>query len=152
MFRRPRLIAALTLSLATSLSATADDVSTLTTDQTFEEAADSVRDAIINRGFNVDYNGHIGEMLDRTAQDVGATQKIFNGAEIFTFCSAVVSRDVMEHEARDIAYCPYVIFVYDEAGSDDGVVIGFRHLPSGGARDQVNTLLTEIIESAADGF
>lgn len=78
------------------------------------------------------------------------------GAEIFTFCSAVVSRDVMEHDAGDIAYCPYVKFVYelDESRKTtrDGVTIGFRHLPEGGARDQVNTLLTEIIESAADGF
>ena len=133
--------------------AAGDDVSTRTaTDQTFEEAVESLRDAIVNRGFKVDYNGHIGEMLDRTAEDVGATKRIFNGAEIFTFCSAVVSRSVMEHDAADIAYCPYVLFVYEKDSSDEGVTIGFRHLPEGGARDQVNVILTEIIEAAADGF
>jgi len=133
--------------------AAGDDVSTRTTeDQSFEEAAQSVRDAIINRGFKIDYNGHIGEMLDRTAEDVGATKRIFNGAEIFTFCSAVVSRSVMEHDAADIAYCPYVVFVYDKYNADEPVTIGFRQLPEGGARDQVNELLTEIIEAAADGF
>lgn len=140
------------LMLSTSVRAAGDDVSTLITEQGFEEAVDSVRGAIINRGYSVDYNGHIGEMLDRTAKDVGATKRIFKGAEIFSFCSAVMSRDVLEHDASDIAYCPYVIFVYEEASADEGVKIGFRHLPSGGARDQANDMLTAIIESAADGF
>lgn len=139
--------------LSGPVAAAGDDVSTLIAeDQSFEEAVESLRSAIVNRGFKVDYNGHIGEMLDRTAEDVGATQRIFSGAEIFTFCSAVVSRSVMEHDAADIAYCPYVLFVYEKDNSDEGVTIGFRHLPEGGARDQVNDVLTEIIESAAEGF
>ena len=133
--------------------AAGDDVSTITaTDQTFEEAAESLQDAIVNRGFKVDYHGFISGMLDRTAEDVGATKRVYKGAEIFTFCSAVVSRSVMEHDAADIAYCPYVLFVYEKEDSDEGVKIGFRHLPAGGARDQVNVISTEIIESAADGF
>lgn len=140
------------LMLSTGARAAGDDVSTLITEQSFEEAVQSVRGAIINRGYRVDYNGHIGEMLDRTAADVGASKRIFKGAEIFSFCSAVMSRDVLEHDASNIAYCPYVIFVYEEHGSDEGVKIGFRHLPSGGARDQVNEMLNGIIESAADGF
>ncbi len=144
------------LFFSTNARAAGEDVSTVVTDQNFEEAVESVQSAIANRGFKVDYNGRIGEMLDRTAEDVGATQRVYENAEIFTFCSAVVSRDVMEHDASDIAYCPYVVFVYelDESRKKlgDEVTIGFRHLPEGGARDQVNTLLTEIIESAADGF
>lgn len=138
--------------LATVVRAAGDDVSTRITEQSFEEAVQSVEDAIINRGYNIDYHGHISDMLDRTAKDVGATRRIYKGAEIFTFCSAVMSRDVMEHDASDIAYCPYVVFVYETEENSEGVTIGFRHLPEGGARDQVNVMLTEIIESAADGF
>ena len=32
------------------------------------------------------------------------------------------------------------------------VTVGFRSLPEGGARDQVNDLLTEIVDEAAEGF
>ncbi|MGB0865837.1 MAG: hypothetical protein ACPGSC_04975 [Granulosicoccaceae bacterium] len=147
------LATALCVGFSTVVVAAGDDVSTRNAaDQSFEEAVQSASDAIVNRGFKIDYTGFIGDMLDRTAEDVGASKKIYNGAQFFTFCSAVVSRKVMEAEAADIAYCPYVVFVYEETGSEEGVTIGFRQLPAGGARDQVNDLLTEIIEAAADGF
>jgi uncharacterized protein (DUF302 family) len=151
--RKLAYVLAVCFSVSGPAMSAGGDVSTrIAVDQSFEEAVESLRDAIVNRGYKVDYNGHIGEMLDRTAEDVGATKRIFNGAEIFTFCSAVVSRSVMEHDPTDIAYCPYVLFVYEKDNSDEGVTIGFRHLPEGGARDQVNDILTEIIEAAADGF
>lgn len=139
------------LGVSTALAA-GDDVSTRVTEQTFEEAVQSASDAILNRGYKIDYTGFIGNMLERTAEDVGATETIYKGAQFFTFCSAVVSRKVMEAEPADIAYCPYVVFVYERADSDEGVTIGFRQLPAGGVRDEVNTMLTEIIDSAADGF
>jgi len=129
-----------------------DGVSTLATEQSFEEAAQSLEDAIVNRGYNVDYHGHIGDMFDRTAEDVGASRQLFQGAELFTFCSAVVSRRVIEHDVANIAYCPYVLFVYQEPADDNPVTLGFRRLPPGGGRDEVNTLLESILESAADGF
>ncbi|MCB1423398.1 MAG: DUF302 domain-containing protein, partial [Nitratireductor sp.] len=70
----------------------------------------------------------------------------------FTFCSAVLSREVMEANIEDIAYCPYVVFVYEAENGGDGVTVGFRRLPEGGARDKVNKLLSEIISDAAKGF
>ena len=91
-------------------------------------------------------------MLKRTAGDVGASKELYKDAEFFTFCSAVVSRSVMESDIGDIAYCPYVVFVYEEAAMPGKVTVGFRSLPEGGARDQVNELLTEIVDEAAEGF
>ena len=58
----------------------------------------------------------------------------------------------MEGDIGDIAYCPYVVFVYEEAAMPGKVTVGFRSLPEGGARDQVNDLLTEIVDEAAEGF
>jgi len=132
--------------------AAGDDVFTVVTEVPFADAAQGVTDAIINKGFKVDYHGFIGEMLKRTAGDVGATKELYTDAEFFTFCSAVVSRDVMEADIGDIAYCPYVVFVYEDAATPGKVTIGHRTLPEGGARNQVNELLGEIVKTAADGF
>lgn len=147
--------AALTLTVAATLTsgaalAAGDDVVTRTTEADFADVALAVQDGIINRGYTIDYHGFIGDMLKRTAGDVGANKQLYKDAEFFTFCSAVVSRSVMEGDIGDIAYCPYVVFVYEDASTEGTVTVGFRQLPAGGARDQVNELLTGIVEEAAE--
>ena len=149
-----KTILAITTALAVwaAPALAADDVMTATSEQPFVDVVDGVEAAIVNRGYHIDYHGFIGDMLKRTAGDVGATKAIYKDAEFFTFCSAVVSRKVMEAEAIDIAYCPYVVFVYEAEDKPGEVVVGHRKLPAGGERDQVNTLLGEIVTEAAEGF
>ena len=137
-------------ALAAPAWAAGDDVVTRQTEAAFGDVAQAVQDGIVNRGYTIDYHGFIGDMLKRTAGDVGATKELYKDAEFFTFCSAVVSRKVMEGDIGDIAYCPYVVFVYEDASMEGTVTVGFRSLPEGGERDQVNDLLTEIIEEAAE--
>jgi hypothetical protein len=138
--------------MSTAVFAAGDDVETRTSDGSFEDVAVAAQNAIVNRGYTIDYHGFIGDMLKRTAADVGADKQLYSDAEFFTFCSAVVSRDVMEADIGDIAYCPYVVFVYEAADMPGDVTVGFRRLPEGGARDQVNALLSKIVEEAAEGF
>lgn len=132
--------------------AAGDDVMTVETDAAFADVATGVENAIVNRGYAIDYHGFIGDMLKRTASDVEAGKALYKDAEFFTFCSAVVSRKVMEADIGDIAYCPYVVFVYEAEANPGTVVVGHRLLPAGGERDQVNLLLGEIVTSAAEGF
>ena len=55
----------------------------------------------MKRWLVIDYTGHIGDMLDRTAKDVGATKKIYAQAEAMQFCSATLSRRPSDsHECR----------------------------------------------------
>jgi hypothetical protein len=136
----------------TSVRAASDDVMTVETDAAFADVATGVENAIVNRGYTIDYHGFIGDMLKRTAGDVDAGKALYKDAEFFTFCSAVVSREVMEADIGDIAYCPYVVFVYEAEANPGTVVVGHRMLPAGGERDQVNVLLGEIVSSAAEGF
>ena len=113
-------------------------------DGTFEDATFAVEDAIISRGLVIDYRSHVGDMLNRTGADVGSDVKIFDHADIFLFCSAVVSRQVMEADPGNIVHCPYAIYVTDR----DGVVsVGFRDYPDG-PMQAVEDLLTEIAEEA----
>ncbi len=149
------LLAATTMAallLANAAHAAGDDVKTVESDAAFADVASGIENAIVNRGFKVDYHGFIGDMLTRTAADVDAGKALYKDAEFFTFCSAVVSRKVMEAEIGDIAYCPYVVFAYEPAETPGKVTVGFRMLPEGGERDAVNALLSDIIKDAADGM
>lgn len=151
--KRLALLAASALFATTLAAQPADDVTMITvSDSPFEDVAQDLNDAIVNRGFAIDYHGFIGDMLKRTADDVGAAKPLYADAEFFTFCSAVVSRRVMEKNIADIAYCPYVLFVYEDAATPGTVTVGFRRLPDGEGRDEVNTLLEEIVAEAAGGL
>ena len=92
----------------------------------------------------IDYVSHTGEMLNRTAEDVGSSTKLFEAADIFVFCSAVLSRKVMEADPMNIAHCPYGIFVAEREGK---VMVGYRNYPEG-PMQQVQTLLDEIVREA----
>lgn len=113
-------------------------------DGTFDDALFAIETAIVEQGLVIDLHSHTGDMLNRTGEDLGG-EKIFDGADIFLFCSAVISRDVMEADFMNFQYCPYSIFVYDRNGE---VVIGHRTYPEG-PMQKVQTLLSDIVESAA---
>lgn len=116
-------------------------------DGDFDDATFSVESAIIDAGLVIDYVSHTGEMLNRTGADVGSDIKIFEAADIFLFCSAQLSREVMEADPMNIAHCPYGIFVADQNGV---VVIGHRTYPEG-EMQKVESLLDDIIQDAIGG-
>jgi uncharacterized protein (DUF302 family) len=138
-----RLAAALALGGAAS-SACAEGVTTYPIDASFEEATFAVESAIIGRGLVVDYVSHVGEMLARTGGDVGSDVHLFDAADVFLFCSAVISRHVMEADPMNIAYCPYGIFVADNGGD---VVVGYRNFPDGPLQE-VQVMLDQIAQEA----
>lgn len=114
---------------------------------TFDDATFSVESAIIGKGLVIDYVSHTGEMLSRTAADVGSDVTLFTEADIFVFCSATVSREVMEIDPMNIAYCPYGVFV---AERDGDVLIGYRNYPAG-EMQKVQALLDDIVQDALGG-
>ena len=85
-------------------------------------------------------------MLKRTGQDVGSDVVLFDAADVFLFCSAQLSREVMEANPMNIAHCPYGIFVADQAGQ---VMVGYRKYPMG-EMQQVQALLDEIVKEAME--
>jgi uncharacterized protein (DUF302 family) len=133
------------LSLAITGFAQANETSTVYDfDGSFEDATFSVESAIVGKGLVIDYVSHTGEMLNRTGDDVGSKVKLFDEADIFVFCSAVVSRKVMEIDPMNIAHCPYGIFVAEREGK---VMVGYRNYPEG-AMQEVQALLDEIVQEA----
>lgn len=117
------------------------------TEGIFDDVAGSVEDAIINAGLVIDMTSHVGEMLARTKDDVGGTKDIYTAADIFTFCSATVSRTAMERDPLNIQSCPYGIFVYELADAPGRIVVGHRDYAAEGL-PEVQELLDGIVRDA----
>lgn len=124
----------------------AADATTYEYDGQFDDATFAVESAIIGKGLTIDYIAHSGEMLARTGAAVGSDVTIYEAADIFVFCSAVLSRKVLEIDPDNIAYCPYAIFVTDRQGV---VTIGFRNFPDG-EMQIIQQLLNGIVRSAIE--
>lgn len=139
-----QFITALFIGLAAP--ALAEGTVTVAYDGSFEDAAFAVETAIVGQGLVIDYVSHVGEMLNRTGADVGSEVALFKEADIFIFCSAIVSRQVMEADLMNIAHCPYGIFVGETA---DGVMIGYRSFPDGDMQ-KVQDLLARIVADAVE--
>jgi len=133
------------LATAMAVTAQADTLSTsYDFDGSFDDATFSVESAIVGRGLVIDYVSHTGEMLNRTGADVGSDVKIFDGADIFLSCSAVLSRKVMEADTMNIAHSPYGSLVTDKDGK---VSVGYRNYPEG-PMQEVQSLLDDIVREA----
>ncbi|GEO85263.1 MULTISPECIES: DUF302 domain-containing protein [Alphaproteobacteria] len=143
------ILATSAVLLSMPLSAAEVGVTSFQTDAPFAEVVADLEDAVVNRGYVIDYHGHIGDMLARTAADVPGSKPLYKAAEILQFCSATMSRQAMEADIGNIAYCPYVLFVYEPAKEPGKVTLGFRRLPAGDGRDEINTLLEKITREAA---
>jgi uncharacterized protein (DUF302 family) len=129
-----------------ALPAMAQEAVTYPYDGSFGDAAFAVESAILDRGLVIDLTSHVGEMLNRTGADVGSDVKIFEAADIFLFCSATLSREVMEADPMNIAHCPYGIFVAEREGQ---VMIGHRTYPDG-EMQKVQAFLDEIVQDALE--
>lgn len=137
--------AALAFGLGLGGMAAAQDATTYAFDGGFDDATFAVENAIIGRGLVIDFRSHVGEMLNRTGADVGSAVQLFDNADVFLFCSAVLSRKMMEADPLNVAHCPYGIFVTDREGQ---VSIGYRHLPDG-TMQEVQALLDSLAREAA---
>ncbi len=138
-------IATAALALALASAAHGQDAITTPFEGSFDDATFAVETAIVGQGLVIDYVSHVGEMLNRTGADVGSDVTLFKEADIFIFCSAVVSREVMEADPMNIVHCPYGIFVAEDA--EGAVTVGYRDYPDG-PMDKVETLLATIVQEA----
>lgn len=153
MLRRSitRLLALAAFGL-TATAATAESISFTRKGAAYEDVRLDLESAIIKEGLKIDYTGNIGAMLERTGPDVGSNQPIYQRAEFFTFCSAKLSRAMMEADPANMAHCPYVVFMYQRAATVKEVTVGYRKLEVKGrgakTLEEINALLDRIAKSA----
>lgn len=125
-----------------------DEFYTVNLDADFEDVAFSVEMAITSQGLVIDHVSHVGPMLARTKEDVGGEKDLFTDARVFSFCSAALSREVMEAKLRNIQFCPYHVYVYQSAEEGAPVVVGYREFNEPSMRS-INYLLQQIVAEAA---
>lgn len=121
----------------------------------FADVRDRVVFAVEGEGLVVDHVSQVGAMLARTGKDLGATREVYGQAVVLEFCSALISRRMVEADASLLAFCPYGIAVYTLPADDSTTYVAYRRVAAGasGAQqqvlEQVEALLARIVEAAA---
>jgi Domain of unknown function DUF302 len=145
-----RLLATCVVLACLTLGAFADDVRTYAKKAPYEDVKFELTNAIIDRGLSIEFTGQIGRMLERTGADVGSTKPLYRQAEFLAFCSAKLSRAMMEADLANVGFCPYVVFIYEAAEKPGETVIGYRR-PSSSGSDASKKALAEI-DALLDGI
>ena len=114
----------------------------------FADVRQNLIDAIIDRGYVLDFNGRVGDMLKRTQTDVGG-KPIYRNAEYMAFCSAVLLRNMMKSNAQNIGYCPYILTVYEEIANPGTIYVGYRKLSSSKTTDQSLSAVDKMLDGIA---
>lgn len=137
------------LAITSSLALAAENYSVIFKAQgKYEDVRDSIQMAIEAKGLKINSMNHIAEMLERTGKDLGATKKVYEGGEQFEFCSAQVSRCMMEADPHAIVMCPYIISVYTIPG-DKTVYVSYRK-PIQTKNPKLKKVLNEIEKMLTD--
>ena len=116
------------------------------TDQSYDDVMFGLENAILDFGLVISEHNHVGDMLERTKADLGATETIYAYADVFGFCSAPLSRAAMLEDPMNIRFCPYNIYIY-QISERSPVIIGYDIYPEGALQD-VQALLDDITRSA----
>jgi len=124
----------------------------------FEDVRDDVKDAIVNKGFVIDYVGHFNVMLERTAEATGSVTPLgakspYKHAEYMQFCPAKLTHEAVSATPFAIANCPIAIFVYETSGEPGKIQVGYR-LPVGSPSRvvrQINDKLVALLDEIAKG-
>ena len=116
----------------------------------FDEVAAALEDAIIGAGLVIEGRSHVGDMLARTKADVGGQKDLYLHGDVFTFCSAVVSRTVMERDPLNIQFCPYSMFVYEAADAPGQIVIGHEDYAAQGVPEVAEMMAPILAEAAGE--
>lgn len=145
-----RWIAVLLGILLASVALAADDVTRVVAVKgSFADVKDRVIDAIEQQGLVINYTARVGEMLERTGRDLGATKRVYDKAEVIEFCSARASRTMTEADPSNLVFCPYTIAIYTVPGETGTVYIAHRKLPESPALEPAADMLDAIVNTAA---
>jgi uncharacterized protein (DUF302 family) len=95
---------------------------------TFDEIWEDLKMALNDRGLVVSSVSHVSEMLERTGKALNRTKRIYGQAKVMEFCSAVISRNMLERNPHFISFCPYQIMVYTLPDNENKVYLSYRRL------------------------
>lgn len=121
----------------------------------YEDAVFDLGEALTNKGLVIDHKAQVANMLNRTAKDIGATTTVYKNGQVIEFCSAKLSRDAMEADPLNMAFCPYSMFVFETVANPGKITIGYKILTGASgtasikALKAVNKIMDEMVREAA---
>lgn len=118
----------------------------------FADAEAALLDAIADEGIRTPELSAFGEMLDRTAPDLGHPHGLYRQAHIHTFCSARAAAALAGVDAAQIAYCPLSIAVYVLPEQPQQVHFGYRRSADSAPGRDIDALLARIVARAIDAL
>ena len=121
-------------------------------DGDFDEVKENLRLAIENQGLVINYIAQVGAMLERTGEDLGFTD--YSAGDVLEFCSADLTRDMVDADPSNLVFCPYGIHIYELNAEPGKIYVGYkRPIPAGSQESQdslkaIDDLLAAIVEEA----
>ena len=125
------------------------EVAVYVVNASYEDAKAELIAAIEGRSLKIDRVARVNEMLERTGADVGSTKKVYSEAEVVEFCSAALTRKLVEANPHNLVHCPYQIAVYGISGEEGRSYYALKKLPARGELQAIEKLLHEIAREAA---
>lgn len=138
----------LLLAIALASASASEQVVVYTSTEDFAMVRENLEFAITEQGLVVNNVMQIGEMLDRTRQDLGY-EKIYINAESLEFCSASLSYQMMALDPRDITACPYTISAYVTTAEPDKVYVAYRKPVLSAGSGQIAVQLADLLDTIA---
>lgn len=121
-------------------------------DMPWEDLRLALEDAIAAEGLTAPTVSHFGDMLARTAPDLGHRADLYTHAEILSFCSVGVAARLVTEAAEQIALCPLSIAVYALPGNPGRSYLAYRRPPQTGAGSAAaEALMRRLVKQAAEG-
>lgn len=122
----------------------------------YDDVAENMKDAIIKRGYVIDYIGQFNAMLERTAADTGTitaggNKSPYKNAQYMQFCPSKLTHEAVNASPFAIANCPIAMFVYETNVEPGKVHVGYR-LPVASPSKRVNEVnekLTALLHEIA---
>lgn len=154
LLRKLAFVIALAVASIDAGAAAPEGFDVRTKSGSYEDVKFDLTNAIIDRGLVVDFTGNVAGMLERTGADIGSTKTLYRHGEYFIFCSARLSRGMMEADPANLGLCPFIVFIYEREDKPGEIVVGFRNPADRGgpasvaAIGAVRTLLAGIIADA----
>ncbi|MFT5482589.1 MAG: hypothetical protein ACI9GW_001240 [Halieaceae bacterium] len=113
---------------------------------TFHDVKADLVQAIESRGIVISYTAHAANMLQRTADAVGALGKTYKNADILLFCKADLTYHLTLKNPHNLSLCPYSVSIYTLATDWEAVYLSIRAPnPSVPEYQPVHDLLVEIV-------
>jgi uncharacterized protein (DUF302 family) len=96
------------------------------TEGNYHNVRSDLVDAIESRGLVISYTAHAANMLERTAEAVGALTKAYEDADILLFCKADLTYDLTIANPHNLVLCPYSVSIYTLANKPQTVYLSIR--------------------------